>query len=357
MAVTASTMQRVRVNLDRMLADPKVVNTHLIQPAMTARAILMNQTASTQQVLVDGHCVGIRAWFIDSSATAEVAVSTDCTTPSGNQVSTDSKDYDTDEIAAAAMNAITARCDNEMTAAEELAAVTLRVITDLRRQLNELVITTLDAAAMDLVDGTGLPATWDYAGANAPLIDFPISDATWDNLGYLRLMANTNKIGPYITVSGASSFHNEWWKSGYQRFNDNERGIFQAFQDQGIYFDELQLDQILSRAATFLVGVNNVVFWNTSWSPSTPTEFSSGSNGTKFTFTQQDPELMYMRDGRLTPVVYEMEIEESCSARNAIGALQKQIKVYGRLVGGFSTSPTGPNNETGIIELSAISGL
>jgi len=357
MAFTASVMNRLKVRLDSMFADPRLVNSHLIQPAMTARALLMNQTASADPILKGGKCVGVTAYFLDTSQTAEVAASTDCTTPGGSEASTDSKDFTTSQIANSAITAKDNRCDNEVTFVEEMSAVTMRVITDLRRQLNEYALAVLDAASSALIDTTGLPSTWDPT-TSTPIVTLPASEATWENLGYFSLIAELNNVGPHITISGATSFWGEWWKSNYRQFNDNERGIFRAFQDQGFYFDARQMDQILGTPSTFVVGVNSYVFWNATTSTPTPTEVSVGANGKKFIFTLPDPELMYNDNGTLTPVVYEMEIEESCSARNsATGQLQKTYKVYGRLAGGLGTAPLGPNNESGIIQLNTIPGV
>ncbi|MCU9931037.1 hypothetical protein OFL77_27270, partial [Escherichia coli] len=86
------------------------------------------------------------------------------------------------------------------------------------------------------------------------------------------------------------SFWGKWWASKYQQFNNNENGIFRALQDQGFYFDARQMDQILGTPSTFIVGVNNYIFWNAHASTPTPTEISVGSNGKKFIFTVPDPE-------------------------------------------------------------------
>jgi hypothetical protein len=357
MAFTASVMNRLKVYIDTMFADPKLVNSHLNQPAMTARALLENQTAMADPILKGGKCVGVTAWFIDSSGTTEVSASTDCTTPGGTELSTDSKDYTTSVLGAAARTAKDNRCDNEIDFIQEMGAVTLAVISDLRRQLNEYALAELDAGAQTSIDNTGIPSTWDATGS-APEIIIPKSEATWDNLGYLHLMAELNNIGPFITISGAGSFWGEWWKSNYQRFNNNEVGIFQAFADQGFYFDARQMDQILGRSATFLVGVNNYIFWNTTFSPAVPTEFSVGSNGKKFVFTQPDPVLTYMDNGVRRPVMYEIEMEEACSARNsATNQLQKSYKVYGRIVGGLELAPVGPQSETGVLTFTTQSGI
>lgn len=78
-------MNRVNVMLANMFANPSGVNSHLNQPAVMANALLQSQTATASPILEGGKCVGVKAYYIDSSAIGDVSTPTDCTTPGATQ--------------------------------------------------------------------------------------------------------------------------------------------------------------------------------------------------------------------------------------------------------------------------------
>jgi hypothetical protein len=349
MSFTASTMNRVKLKLGLMFKQPLITNANLIQPAVTARSLLMNQTATADPILKGSKCVGVTAWYVDSSDIGNVSTPTDCTTPGGNVIGTLSKDYTSAPIAEAAGTARDNRCDNELAFVDEMSSVLNACFASCRNQLNAYVINQLDAESGTNIF-TGLPSGWDYT-TDDPNILVPLDDFQWENLGFFRLVADNNNMALPAFISGSGHFYGKWWASNYQRFNDNERGVFQAFNDQKFYFDTRQLDQEIGAAATFAVDLNSIIFWNTTFSTPTPTEKSVGSNGKKWVWVEADPELVYNNNGTLVPVMYEVEVEESCVARNSgTTELQKSYKAYVRIIGGFETAPAGPNGETGILQ-------
>jgi hypothetical protein len=347
-------MNRVNVMLSNMFANPSGVNSHLNQPAVMANALLQNQTATAAPILEGGKCVGVKAYYIDSSSIGDVSTPTDCTTPGGNQVGTLSVNYDSAVIADAAGNALDSRCDNEVDFIQESASVITALMANLRKQFNAVVINATDAASMVNIS-TALPDTWN---ANNAIIEVPKNEMTWDNLGYLKLTADLNNLSNPIWISGAGNFWGEWWKSNYQRLNNNEAGIFAAFADQNFYFDSRQLDQTIGSAATFAVDQNSYIFWNTVKHTAVPTEYSVGSNGKKWVWTIADPLLTYRVGNSIVPVQYEIEVEESCDSRDTLSFLVKKYKYYARIIGGFKFAPVGAvNSETGVLQFNSVAGI
>lgn len=353
MSFSASVMNRVNVNIANMFASGDFSKTDQIAPAVTANALLGMNTARVADRLVDGKCVGVKVWYTDTTDVGEVAAPSDCTTPGGNQISTASVDYDTAVLANAAGTALDGRCNNEIDFVTESTQVIAKCISSIRTQFNEYVINALDAAAQTNLSSY-LPERWTTDGA---IIQVPKTDLKWDNLGYLRQIASLNNFTRPIWISGAQNFWGEWWKSNYMRFDANGPSVFQAFQDQRFYFDERQLDQVIGAPTTLCVDQLGYAFWNMSSSPATPTEKSFGSNGKKWVWSIPDTQLQYSNNGRLTPVRYEVEIEESCSGRDANSMLIMSYKYYVRLIGGFKMAPPGPNGETGTLQFNAISGI
>jgi hypothetical protein len=353
MAITASTMKALVVHINEMFANPQLYQSDQIQPAMTARALFGRQTAQVHERLVNGACVGVEAWYVDTTDVGEVSAPSGCTTPGGNTVSTAKVDYQSGVLARAAGNVDSNYCANELTFVRASGDVLRKIMSDLRAQLNVEAINLLDAnSGANIYDL--LPDTWTENGVT---IEVPKTEMNWENLGYMQLVAENNNFPGAFFVSGGSNFWGEWWKSNYRQFNDNERGIFRAFQDMGFYFDSRQLDQTLGTASTFAVSPNAYAFWNSTKYGQVPMEVSVGSNGKKFVYSMPDPELMWMRNGVATPVMYEIEMEMACSSRDALDYLVTNVKYYGRVVGGLEMAPAGANGETGVIQFVGVSGI
>lgn len=343
---SASTLLRLNVKLGDMFKTPNTAITEFNVPANSAKALLENQTAMAEERLVGNKCVGVKAWFIRASEIDEVSASTDCTTPGGNQAETASKNYDSEILVHAAGTAKDSRCDNEIDFLDESSTVLARLIAVCRKGLNTDVITRHSAAAQANLY-TGIPATWDDT-TETPVIIVPAADFSWDNLGNFVVTAQNNEFGNFLMLSG-SNFFNNAFNANYLKLNDDGRAPSAAFMDQSIYFDTKYLDQTLGRKSTMIIDINSYIFWNTTFSTPVPTQISE----TKWVWTIPDPELLYRRNGQLVPVMYEVEMDKSCTARNALGQLQFTYKYYMRLIGGYATAPLGPNSESGTLEFRA----
>lgn len=340
-------MNRLNVRLNEMFPQPNMAFADLNTPVMAAEGLLTNQRARADARLEGDKCIGVKAYFLRTSNIGTVALSTDCTTPAGNPALTVSKNFDTAEIAAAAGNATDARCDNEVNFLEESTAVLAACVSRCRTALDQLLITRTAANAQVNLD-PGLPVTWDDTTAS-PRILVPKADFTWDNLGEFEAVINNNKFGDFLLLTGRN-FYNDFWKSNFQRLNDNERAAFAAYSTFKIYFDIRNMDTTLARRSTLAVDRNSYLFWNTVFSSSTPEEVDAD----RWVWYIADPYLKYSKNGVLVPVLYEVEVTKTCVDRTAIGQLQFQWNYYVRVVGGYEFIPPGANGEKGVLEFQAV---
>jgi hypothetical protein len=356
MAFTASALLRLNVALSSMFGqDVTTTKAPIDFPAVSARAVLNNQNARVDERLEGNKCVGIKAWYIDYTVGSDVAAATNCTTPGGNVLATLSKNYDSTVLAQHAETMDAPRCDNELTKAEEYMAAIKICMAKIRKDLNVITINKLNsnAGANVFTPLPNLGTAWDGT-TNTPRINVPSADFKWDNIGWFKQVAEGNSLGDHIFLSGATNFYGEAWKSQYMKFDANGPSTYQAYQDHRFYFDSRALDQTLTGANTFVFNPANFIFWNNVHSPAVPTEFSVGTNGKKFIFTMEDPELNYVRNGKLVPVVYHVELEESCSSRTTLGELVKSYKLYMYLVGGLEAAPAAPGGQTGALKFRAV---
>lgn len=343
---SASTLLRANVRLATMFKSPNTAITEYNEPAMTARALLTNQTASVDPVLEGSKCVGVKAWFIRTSAIGEVSAPADCTTPGGNEAETVGQNYDSEVIFHGAGTAKDERCNNEVEFVEESAAIMRRLIAAARKKLNTLSIQRLAANAQVNLD-PNLDQNWDPT-TESPRILVPQADFTWDNLGEFEAVVANNKFGEHFYVSGRNFYH-DWWKGNYERLNDDGKAAFAAYADQNFFFDLRDMDTVVGNRSTFAVDRNSYVFWNQHSSPSTPTLKDDDT----WVWVVPDPELSYVKNGRLVPLMYEIEMKKTCVGRTTLYYRQLSYKFYLRLIGGLRTAPVGPANEKGVLQFKA----
>jgi len=351
---TNSVISRAQINLDELFASPNSAKTEsLVGAAATARALLMNQRATTVDRLVGNKCVGVEAHYIRPHADgdATVVTPTTCATPIGPEAETLKVNYDTVVLVEATATIKDNRCDNLVSFADELAEQTQNLMTTLRRDLNKIVVIPTVAAASQANIDTFIDATWD-ATTNTPRIVVPTTDFTWEKFNEFRILAANNNFGDVIWMSGRL-FNTDKWLAMLNRNNEGFRNESLAYADQEMYFDERDLDVTMTRKTAFAIDRNSYAFWNTVRNTPTPREIPT-ADGKKYVWVQADPFLMWNNNGRLSPVLYEMEMQETCYGRDAQKFTQNSYAVYGRLIGGFKFAPTGPNSEKGVLQFSDI---
>lgn len=349
---TNSVIQTAQVKLENMFATPNVaVTEYRAGSASTARALLMKQRATTVDRLVGDKCVGVEAYYIRPHADgdATVVTPTTCATPVGPEAETLKGSYSTIVLVEATATIKDNRCDNLVTFSDELAAQQNLVMTKMRQDFNKLIVIPTVAAASQANLDTFIDPTWDYV-TNTPRITVPITDFTWEKFNEFRIVAANNNFGDVVWVSGRL-FNDDRWMAGLNRNNEGFRNEALAYAEQEMYFDERDLDQTMTRKTAFAIDQNSYAFWNTVRNSPSPREVNS-TEGKKWVWVQADPFLMWNKNGKLTPVLYEMEMQESCYGRDAQKFAQNSFALYGRLLGGFKFAPTGPNSEKGVLQFS-----
>jgi hypothetical protein len=356
MAFTASQMQEAQYALNLWLAEPNTARTEWQRgEALSARAVLPRQTAQTLPRFKGDNfvCVGAEVWFYRPGAAALAEVdwpaTNDCAVAHGAVGETLKKDLTTGIIAYSTGRVLDHRCDNLLTFTEEFQRQVMQIMAENRRQINNnVVLAGLDAASQTNID-TLLPSTWNGT-TDAPLIVAPPEDFTFENLNAFRRVAIRNGFGDYFFLSG-ELFNDNVWMAGLNRMNETFRNQALAWAQNDISFDIRDLDQHMGQRTVFAVDVNSFAFWNQWNSPSVMTLIDTENQ--TYVWSQPDPILTWIKDGREVPVVHEMEMSKTCVARDAVGGYRQfQYDISARIIGAFATAPLGPNNESGILQFS-----
>jgi len=349
---TASALLEAQIRLGDMFATPNISQTELLRgSALTARALLAKNRSKTVPRLVGDKCVGVEAHFIRPHAEngQDFATPTTCATPCGDESETVKGEYATEVLAEAQGKVLDNRCDNIVTFSEELATVQADMMSQLRYEFNRFIaIPALTAASQANID-TFIDSTWDYT-TNTPRITVPEADFSYNRFPEFMTLAANNNFGDYFFISGRL-LHAPEWMAMINRSNEGFRDQAIAFSQQEIFFDLRDLDQTVTRKTVFAVDANSYAFWNTVRNSPTPREMNTDT-GRKWVWVQADPIMTYMKDGRMVPVLYEFEMQETCVGRDAQKFQQNSYCLYGRLLGGLEFAPTGPNSEKGVLQFS-----
>lgn len=349
---TASVILEAQYRLDQMFAEPNTAMTEMLAgEAAAARALLPRQTAQTLERTTGGYTVGAEVWFLRPGATdldsGDWPADNDCDVPAGTEGETVKADIATSILAYSTGKTKTNRSDNLITAEEEMAKTMAHICARLRYQLNrDILISGLEAVAQANLDAN-INATWDYT-TNTPRIVVPEADFSWENLNEFRIVAKNNNFSDFFFLSGRL-FNDNVWLAGLNRGNEGFRNEALAWAERQIVFDERDLDDVLGRKSALAIDVNSYAFWNMYRSSASP-EVVEGTNYEIWKWAVPDPTgLVWNKNGVLTPVVYEFEMQVACTGRDAFDFHQASRTMAGRLIGGFETAPEGPNAETGVL--------
>lgn len=347
-----SALQVAQVRLEQMFAAPNTAQTELkAGSASTARAVLARQRATTQPRLVGDTVVGVEAWYFrphaaTNAATTEPA-SNDCSVPVGDQAETIKASYESDVLVKSKATVRDNRSNNLAQFAEELAIQQAHMMSQMRLAFNRDIVIARIAAASQVNIDTEMDASWD-GSTSSPRIIVPTGDFTYERFNEFQTVAMLNNFDDFFLLSGRL-LSDDRWKSQLNRMNEGFRDQALAYAQQEIYFDLRDLDQKMTRKTVFAVNANSYAFWNTYRNTTTPRQVVT-ANGEKWVWVQADPILQWNDNGELRPVLYEMEMAINCVGRDAQGFEQNEYNLYGRLIGGFSFAPTGPNGEKGALQ-------
>lgn len=345
---SASAMNEAQVKLETMFADPNVSRTELQKgEAAAARALLARQTSTATPILTSNKCVGADLWFYRPGATdslSQVDGLSGCAIPTSTEGETVKVNISTAVLASASAKLKDNRCDNLIDFQEELIWQQRHIMSEIRYQLNRsVVLAGITAAKQDNLDDFK-PATWDDTD---PRIIVPTADFSYANLNEFRIVAKNNGFSDFFFLSGRL-FNDDKWMAMLNAANETLRNQMLAWDSREIYFDERDLDQYMTKKTAFAIDVNSYGFWNTYRSSSQVTLVDTENQ--RYQWSVADPFLTWRDGGRNKPVVYEMEMQKTCTGRDAQGFPQYTYNLWGRLLGGFEFVPEGPNGETGVLE-------
>jgi hypothetical protein len=344
----ASAMNVAQVQLSQIFADPNVARTEMQRgEAATARALLGRQTASSVPILTSDKCVGADVYFHRTNVAdvlSQVSGLSVCAVPTATEGESVKITLTTSVLAAASGKLKDNRCSNLVDFQMEFADTQRVIMAENRRILNrDKIITDISAAAQQNLD-TFIDGGWDDT---LPRIIVPIEHFSYDNLNEFRIVAKNNGFGDFFFLSGRL-FNDDKWLAMLNNTNEGLRMQALAWAQREIYFDERDLDQVMTKKTAFAVDANSYIFWNTFRSSNVVTLVDTANQ--RYQWAVADPFLTWMDNGVEKPVMHEFEMVKACTARDAQGFAQYTYTMWGRILGGFEFAPEGPNSETGVLE-------
>lgn len=351
---------QVQENLETMFPNPTMVEAEFRHPVMTAKVYLENHGAVANEILEMGadsngeDCEGVKLYFLRSENegvdySGTVADETlDCEVPVGQELYTDGKVYKNNMVIRKGFRVLDSECRDDMDYAMKVAKGQQKAMLEIRKEINNRLITFLSTSAQPNLDDD-IPAEWDDTTA-PPRIRIPKANFEWDLLGEIETNAMINDIENFHILNGRN-FKQQVWQSDYSRLNVDTREAAAAFNDYNLHWDVKNIDRVLGRRATLLFDPNMFAFWVTNYGSTTPNMVKDNH----WEYTVADPELRYMRNGQLVPVMYQVELSMKCIGRTkGQGRLRWAHDWMVRVIGGYDKAPTGLKGQTGVIEYEAV---
>jgi hypothetical protein len=345
MAITASALLKPQIPLAQMFTDNSPTNYGLNNPAPSLNFLTRNQQARTAEILKDGSCVGVTAWYARLAA-AEAALMSDCTVPDADGVSTLSVDYTTTQIKATKFSVTGGYCNQPDQFDDiQIALGMASAISELRGLMATYMIAAIAANAQANISGN-LPAAWDDT-TETPKILVPEDDFTWEMLPTFDLVRMDNYLPDDTLWLSGTLFYLDHKMQELLRANNLGAGNL-AYNGMPFAHDTRYLNTALGSPGVLAVDPRSYVFWNASYSTPTP-ERHVHSGVETWSWFITDPQWLWNNNGRLEPVRYEVKMKETCVGVNTLGQFQYKRTYHLTFVGGVGVVPDGPDGETGIL--------
>jgi hypothetical protein len=355
MAFTASEIPDVLTRLDNVMPGSTAYKAERTFPTPLLDAMLDMQTVSAIPTFQEGRCIAVDAAFLEVGQSTTTAAAYDptaqgCDLLDGPEASTRKKTFTNGVIAIASHKITAPKCANAVTRNEEMAVLMRKAFADIRkvaqREYLDLFTTNVQA---DVSGGEGFGTA--TSGGNRLAVD----PAEWnfELLRRIELLAAANQFPERKLIANGQNLWLDADLATFRALNDDKRDQAAIFGESNIVWDYRMQDAYLGRNSTFVVNPDQFIFHNTSFYP--PEGMTKVINGKQRTlFSVADPELSFRLDGRLVPVRYHVEVEETCVGRTAMDEPIMEILVNVKLLGLIDIAPAGYTNPALIADAPAV---
>lgn len=360
MAFTASVKPDLLVEVSNIAASPNTVDAKYAIEPTSGLALIQRQTAQVRiNRLQNGDCLDAKIWFYDAgNSTCYIGTTPDgtkdCDPPASSEGQTLSKDF-AHNIFFNCHKQMDTRCDNELTPAMEYAKniydLMYRGRTEVSKFMLNQVVANAQANQVPTAPVDQMPTNFSNdATPGSNIVNIASAGMTGDQVFQtmvdLNYVASQNALYAPILLTG-QNFRTTANLAQYNRVNDDQRS-------QGLFFDPAGVggnmvwdthpthgvDAVTSALSTLAVNPNAYAFWNWTEFDSIPRVIDASKN--HYAFSMPDPVWTYNLNGTQVPVMWDVEIWETCTGRNAkTGKLEFRETMFVQLRGGFEFLPAG----------------
>lgn len=358
MAFTASIKPDVLLEVSEIAASPSTVDAKYAIEPTTGQVLINRQTARVEvQRLQNGECLDAKIWFYDAGdsnsyiGTVPDATLT-CDPPTAQEGQTQSKDFAHNIFFSDTKILDMTRCDNLLTREMEYARNMYDLMYRGRQEVSKFIITQLTANAQaNQTPAAQMPTNFSNdATPGSNKVDIASAGMTsteiWTTIVDMNNIALQNALFAPLVINGRN-FNTTAQLSQYNRLNDNQRSEGAFFDNSGLagnMFWDIHpthgVDAVTGELSSLVVNPNAYAFWN--W-----TEFDDqvrliDSSKNHYAFSAPDPFWTYSRNGVQVPVMWDVELWQTCTGRNAkTGKLEFNETMLVQLRGGFEFLPAG----------------
>lgn len=358
---TASAFPNMLVAMDDIMTGETPIGAETNHPVNTATALLENQSVDTRELVTDGRCIGVDAWFLEVGSHLLIYSGTvaddeqGCDLETGVQLQSRKLEFRNNYHIKSGFQVNARKCGNASDWASEMAKGLARAMSENRKAFNNLHAIPLLASSSQANQYAEIdPMFTDYGSGNRLKVD--ASKMEYEIVPELSLIAENNLMPNYLMLSGRNLYMDKVLAE-YRRENDNQRDQLAIFDDVKMYWDTRNMDTVLGRRSTFLVNPASFLFWNTAWWSETPVQVDASTN--TWHYKVMDPVLKYNDNGTMKPVWHHVEQSYTCASRDELGEPVYAYTVNVTMIGGFYKAPDGFNRpiSTATAPTTAITGV
>lgn len=314
-----------------------------------AQRILENQQVNLTPLYRGGlddnnNCIGFEVTQLKNcDTTVDDCDITSCTLD-GIEIESVAEQYTPNVCKTIGRKALGKLCSNRYTKEMLIAKQIADALQLMDQNLQTLLLTHIIAEAQENRAQADGPGTWD-SGDNAMVIDPEKWSA--DLIGDILYNAEANDLFDLYAITGRN-FQRDFWRSRFGGCDDCDASIF---DDAGlpIIFAGPEFDRLAGFPATAVVDAGSIAYFNMTDFQNESPELFSPRDGL-YGWRVPSPNLRYNNNGVLTPVFYDVMIQDVCAADNTNNRRVLDTAVEVKHTGGIITAPaTCEEDDTGIL--------
>lgn len=315
----------------------------LEEPIVAGQAILSNMNPDISGIEFRGEeCIKAKATNIRAASTITGSKSVTCIPTGGIEAGTDSKTFSKEVLTNIARFKIwDHECHNQYSFNDRFAYLDMKAKIDLEKELTKVLINFLATNA-----DVPVPS-WFKSTSVTPVVDdtnvLEIATADWkgDLLADFYAIKQLAYMPNAIILSGRNLWNATMLAQFQVNYASTNNQVLTGQNWFQMYFDLMNVDQVLGDSSTFMMDKNAIIFWSSPLHPQLVNPVLMASD--TYMWSDTLPRLRYMANGAMQPIYVDIKTARGCTS----GSYWTEYEYI--LRGALGTNLPNHNDDYGIL--------